>query len=598
MTQTTTNQSNQTQYGWRSAGIAAAITAVLVLLLALDLQFRGLAWQFFRSQTGEETPLAQIRGMVEVSGNLLRVPPQTRPVTPIQHTDDVPFGINTFLQLEADPAKRDEQLRMINAAGFEWIRQEFPWEDIEVDGRGQFTDSRNDYDGDGVPDTISGWRKYDNIVELSEKYDIGMTVRLSNPPDWSRSDPDAGDLGPPDNIADFVNFAVAVAERYEGRITHFQIWNEPNIFPEWGNDFVDPAGYTEMLCRTYEALKRVDPEIVVISAAIAPTKSLDGYVGYQDLVFLQNMYDNGAADCFDVLSAQGYGLFSGPTDRRYRATDVNFQRHVMYRDIMVANGDAHKPIWLSEVAWNAVLSAELSRDQINDFDRFGTVTDEQNARYVPRAYQRVREEWPWIGHVSYWFFTRPDDREVNQSFFYFRMAEPDYSPEKPTFTPLPVYQSMTDYIEATRENPVLYRGVHQAQSWEVQRPDTAQLVPAESAQFENALQTTSMQFTANGTRVLLRLKADTPDATVQINVSGSDDMREIALSEDWQTVTLYESFLPAEHTVTVTGEALVDSLTILDATWRHVLPGALTVGALGLLGLLYLLRLSLRRLTA
>ena len=38
---------------------------------------------------------------------------------------------------------------MISEAGFVWLRQEFPWEDIEVDGRGQFTDSRNDFDGDG-----------------------------------------------------------------------------------------------------------------------------------------------------------------------------------------------------------------------------------------------------------------------------------------------------------------------------------------------------------------------------------------------------------------------------------------------------------------
>ena len=62
----------------------------------------------------------------------------------------------------------------------------------EVDGRGLFTDTRNDHDGDGQPDTIDAWAKYDNIVELAERYGIQIQARLDNPPAWSRSDPNAG----------------------------------------------------------------------------------------------------------------------------------------------------------------------------------------------------------------------------------------------------------------------------------------------------------------------------------------------------------------------------------------------------------------------
>src|SRR5690606_18006047 len=178
----------------------------------------------------------------------------------------------------------------------------------------------------------------------------------------------SSDLAPPDDFQDYVNFAVAVAERYKGRVTHYQIWNEPNIYPEWGNQFADPVAYTEMLCRTYAALKAVDPEIVVLSAAIAPTISLDGFQGYQDVIYLQKMYNAGAGDCFDILSAQGYGLFSGPTDERLRLTSVTNARHIYYRDIMVNNGDAHKPIWISEAAWNGVADAELPADQIEQYD--------------------------------------------------------------------------------------------------------------------------------------------------------------------------------------------------------------------------------------
>ena len=485
----------------RFAISALFIVIVLTLLLALDLRFKGMAWRWLWSMTGEETPLAQIRGALELGGNLLRQPLQTDVMAPINHKTNVPYGVNVFLQEEVEGPKIDAMLGMIREAGFRWLRQEFPWEDLEADGRGSFDDLSEDTDGDGVIDRVAGWAKYDRIVELSEKHGLNLLVRLSNPPRWSRADPNAGDFGPPDDLGDYVNYAVAVAERYRGRLRHYQIWNEPNIYPEWGNDFVDPARYAELLCRTHDALKQVDPEIVVHSAAIAPTVSLDGFFGFSDLIFLQELYDLGAGDCFDVLSAQGYGLFSGPTDQRLRATSVNIARHIFYRDIMVRNGDAHKSIWLSEAAWNATLDADLPRDQIDAFSRYGNTTQEQAARYMPQLYERAQREWHWIGNIMYWFFTRKDPYEANQSWYYFRMAEPDYQPEKPTFTPLPVYKSVKAHI--TSEQPTLYRGVHQAETWQVN--GAGDMLPDATARFGAAKSfVEGIDFLAHGTGVEIR----------------------------------------------------------------------------------------------
>ena len=480
--------------------IFAVLALLLALLLSLDLRHQGLAWRFFWSQTGEEAAPGQIRGMVEVAGNLVRAPLSTEPLAPIEHKAYRPYGINTFLEQEVEKPKIEAMLKMISEAGFVWLRQEFPWEDLEFDGRGQFSNSR-DLNGDGQPDVPDTWLKYDRIVELAEAYGLRLMTRLSNPPAWSRADPKAGDNAPPDNLQDYVNYAVAVARRYRGRIRHYQIWNEPNIYPEWGNKPIDPAGYADMLCRTYAALKAVDPEIVIISAAIAPTIALDGARDLSDLIFLQEFYDHGGGDCFDVLSAQGYGLRSGPTDRRLRATSVNVARHTYYRDIMVRNGDAHKPIWLSEAAWNATLDAELPPEQISLYGNYGNVTQEEAARYMPILYDRAQQEWPWVGNVMYWFFTRKDPFEADQAFYYFRMAEPDYQPEKPTFTPLPVYDSVSDYING--QAPVLYRGTHQAETWQIDAG--GRLVADEKARFGQAVVFEApLQFRAHGTAVDIR----------------------------------------------------------------------------------------------
>ena len=177
----------------------------------------------------------------------------------MRHKTEIPYGVNTFLQEEVEGPKIQAMLDMIHAAGFRWLRQEFPWEDLEVDGRGQWTDFSEDYDGDGIADRVAGWAKYDRIVDMTEARGLRLLVRLSNPPSWTRADPNAGAFGPPDDLGDYVNYAAAVAERYRGRITHYQVWNEPNIYPEWGNSFADPPRYAEMLCRTHDALKAIDP---------------------------------------------------------------------------------------------------------------------------------------------------------------------------------------------------------------------------------------------------------------------------------------------------------------------------------------------------
>jgi hypothetical protein len=558
---------------------AIFILGMIGSLLALDLANHGLAWQTFWSLTGEETPLAQVRGMVEWLGNFTRLQPNTAPMTPIDHVDVNPFGVNTFLEQEVEPEKRERSVQMIADAGFHWIRQEFPWEDIEIHGHGDFVDRRNDLDGDGQPDVVDAWAKYDQIVDLAEQYGLEIQARLSNPPSWAHAKPDIGDKAPPDDLQDFVNYAVAVAERYRGRIRYYQVWNEPNIYPEWGNQDVNPEAYTDLLCRAYDALKAVDPEIVVISGALAGTVSLSGR-DLNDFIFLQRMYDAGAGACFDIMSVQAYGLNSGPTDRRMRPTTVTFARHIYIRDLMVANGDAHKPIWISEAAWNPVDEPGVPPD-IPLREQYGAVTLEQAARYMPLAYQRAQQEWPWIGVINYWFFKRASDAERNQSFYYFRMVEPD-------FTPLPVYDSMREYIH--NQQPVLYAGVHQAEDWRIPKTD-AETLFVDSAQMGSAQSVTDARLRFYGTEMIVRWHGDTALLAQSIscqylNPQPGRFWQETTVGSSipfgfhdsvWLSASLESHLSDTGHfcvgTIT-TGQTpfILDSITVLDRTFENVFP--------------------------
>ncbi len=100
--------------------------------------------------------------------------------------------------------------------------------------------------------------------------------------------------------------------------------------------------------------------------------------------------------------------------------------------------------------WNAV------PDSVPD-KRFGQVTPEEQARYVPMAYERIQDDWPWIGVVNFWYFKRATDQweREKKPEAYFRMVAPD-------FTPQPVYWSMKEYMH---HPPLVHYGHHQETNW-------------------------------------------------------------------------------------------------------------------------------------
>ncbi len=422
----------------RLPAILAVLLTGLLVFVALNNWPRVDALLF--SWTGEEKLFSQAKALSDLAADALRPRLRLAEDTPVTPSGLSPYGVNVFLNEEVEPAKREETVRLAAEAGFHWLRQEFPWQDIEIHGKGDFEDRRN-------PPAKSAWDKYDQIVELAEKYDMELIVRISTPPSWSRAKGDeVGTFAPPDNYEDFGDFVYALVSRYKGRIKYYQMWNEPNIYPEWGSYPISPEDYTELLKIAATRAREADPNVVVINGALASTIALQPAApaptnALNDLLFLQRMYDAGAAPYFDVMAMQGYGLWSGPTDRRMHPRVMNFGRPQFVRDLMVANGDAAKPIWISEMGWSAV------PDEVAD-KRFGQVTLEQQARYTPLAYERVRQEWPWAGVVNTWFMKRATDEWFRQGRpeAYFRLADPD-------FTLQPVYESIKTYITGRQGIP-------------------------------------------------------------------------------------------------------------------------------------------------
>jgi polysaccharide biosynthesis protein PslG len=518
-----------------------------LLLIAPPEPLSRTPQAFLFDLTGEESLLPQIRGLLQWTLGWLRPLPNTAPLTAVAYTDLPPFGINTELEQEVEIEKRARSLQMIADAGFQWIRQPFPWYDIEIHGKGDFEDRRHE-------PARSAWEKYDNIVDLAEQHDLDIIARMGAPPDWSRHDGTArGAFGPPDDVDDFVDFAEAVVSRYRGRIRFYQIWNEPNIYPEWGNQPVDPEAYTDLLCRTYARLKVVDPEAVIISGAMAQTSELGSWnYDYQgdnlmDTVFLQRMYAAGAGACFDIMAVNNYMLRSGPTDHRMSQREINFSRPMWLRDLMIANGDAAKPLWISEMNSNA------APEPIPD--RYGRVTLEQQARWAPFAFERIQREWPWTGVTTVWFFKKATDADQQDPSYYFRLVDPD-------FTPMPVYDALADYL--TTLTPTLYRGVHQETSWQLAYSGAWDDVPDDDAILGSYRRTAdpdaAVTLTWEGR--VLTLVPGPGRGTLRIT-DAKGRSRDVAL--EGEPVTLHRALTAVPRRITLTwaaGELSLDAIEI------------------------------------
>jgi beta-glucosidase/6-phospho-beta-glucosidase/beta-galactosidase len=222
------------------------------------------------------------------------------------YTDVPPFGVNTFFEQEVEDSKIRAGMELIREAGFKFVRQEFPWQDIEQPAKGEYLD---------VKFNKSTWEKYDRLVALANEYDLEIIARLDHPPAWTRADGDArGSFAPPDRFEDYGDFVHAVVSRYRGKVKYYQLWNEPNIYPEWGEQPVNAAEYTRLLKTGYARAKEADPTAVIISAGLAQTLE-EGPRNVSDITFLKQMYEAGAKDAFDILAVMNYGLFTGPGDR-------------------------------------------------------------------------------------------------------------------------------------------------------------------------------------------------------------------------------------------------------------------------------------------
>ena len=214
---------------------------------------------------------------------------------------------------------------------------------------------------------VYDWGRLDAVVGQMEGMGARITYVVGATPQWLAKDPNqccyAAWLGPgsnsiPYDIDEFNKFIWNLSTRYAGRISTYEIWNEPQLA-----DFLYPYESSEtnalatMTSRAYSTIKSCDGGAQVFAASVLPRESSGGM--------------NRAGKYLTSLQEKGWNV-DGFTTHIYPDIDAGPDAwHSMLVDAknsIASYGPPTSTLWVTETNYNLlgpVISEESAPGMIN-----------------------------------------------------------------------------------------------------------------------------------------------------------------------------------------------------------------------------------------
>lgn len=187
------------------------------------------------------------------------------------------------------------------------------------------------------------WAPIDDIMNAAKARNMGVLAMVNSTPVWAGTDGNFPGAKTPDPVA-YANFMTQVASRYGKTISAYEVWNEVNCVCFY--DPISPSSYTELLKAAYPAIKGADPTATVIAAGLGSVFTFGG-VTMNPVDYVNGMYAAGAKGYFDALAFHPYQETLKFSDGENVVLSPFTQIQKIY-DLMAANGDGLKKIWITE----------------------------------------------------------------------------------------------------------------------------------------------------------------------------------------------------------------------------------------------------------
>lgn len=323
--------------------------------------------------------------------------PQLPPLASPGHGYGIAAGSSLMALNDQD---LDKRMAGIAASGATWVRFDFNWGIIQPDNASDFQ-----------------WDHYDKLVSSAQKYHLKTLGILAYTPEWARASAckDSDKCHPADDNQ-FAHFAVAVAHRYKTRGLHYwEVWNEPNN-PQFWQPGANPAAYAHLLQQTAAGLRGEDQMAYIITAGLSPQATTS--TSYTPIAFLTAFYKAGAKDSFDAVADHPYTFPLSPKDSADHAWNQMASAKSSLRQIMVANGDKDKKIWITEFGSPTGGPGPVATIANPNLNQHPYVVDEGLQAKLLSDAVALYKTYDWAGPFFYYSYQDAGNTpDTNENFF-------------------------------------------------------------------------------------------------------------------------------------------------------------------------------------
>jgi hypothetical protein len=188
-----------------------------------------------------------------------------------------------------------------------WTKAQVRWKDFQPDP--------TDYSK-----AQTNWQLLDAFTADANKKGLNILYGVIDAPEWARATLKAGKTGPPDDYRLAAQFFQKVLARYKGCVQAVEVWNEMNIDREW----TTPAGviagaeYVKFLKVVAPTIRAVDPSLMLVMGALAPTGFTAPGQSEDDFTYMEQFVAAGGAALVDCIGVHlnGYNL---PPDKEWNS---------------------------------------------------------------------------------------------------------------------------------------------------------------------------------------------------------------------------------------------------------------------------------------
>jgi hypothetical protein len=324
--------------------------------------------------------------------SILLLIPYVFTLNPLSLKEPVTHGFG--IQIHFTHPKADE-MEMLAAAGFKWVRMDFYWDSIEK--------KKGEYN----------FKDYELLMSELEKHNMSAVFELTfSNPLYEKSTSVVTEEG----RKAYAKWAATGVEHFKGREILWEVWNEPNGAGFWGGH-PDVQQYVAMALEAVKAIRAKSPNELIIGPATSGV----------DLKFLEECFKAGLLNYWDAVSVHPY---------RQTEPETAYSNYNYLKTLIAKYAPKGKTI--------PIISSEWGYSTVwKNFD------EKIQAKYLPRELlSNVMNGIP----VSIWYDWHDDGTNQTDPEHHFGIVNNAYSSQDKQ-----VYKPKEAYLSAKTLNSVLWR---------------------------------------------------------------------------------------------------------------------------------------------